>query len=186
MNPLRETVEIPEPRVARFVFSDARFSWFWLILRIFVGYQWLAAGWEKLNNAAWVGAHAGSAISGFLSGSLKDATGPNPAVAGWYAYFIGHTALLHPLLFSYLISYGEFAVGIGLILGAFTGIAAFFGLFMNVNYLFAGTISINPLLLLLEFFIVLAWRNAGWIGIDRFLLPAIGVPWKKGSFFEKE
>lgn len=173
--------EIPEPRVARFAFSDSRFAWVWLLLRLYVGYQWLMAGWEKVTSSAWVGPKAGSAIQGFLNGALKQAGGPHPAVSGWYAYFINNIALMHPVFFSYLIVYGELAVGIGLILGAFTGIAAFFGIFMNFNYLFAGTVSINPLLLLIQLFLVLAWRNAGWLGLDRWFLPRLGVPWQRGK-----
>ncbi len=173
--------EIPEPRVARFAFSDSRFAWVWLLLRLYVGYQWLMAGWEKVTSSAWVGPKAGSAIQGFLNGALKQAGGPHPAVSGWYAYFINSIALMHPVFFSYLIVYGELAVGIGLILGAFTGIAAFFGIFMNFNYLFAGTVSINPLLLLIQLFLVLAWRNAGWLGLDRWFLPRLGVPWQRGK-----
>jgi len=72
-----------------------------------------------------------------------------------------------------LVSYGELFVGIGLILGAFTGIAAFFGAFMNMNYLYAGTVSTNPTLLILQIFIMLAGKTAGGIGLDRFLSPWI-------------
>lgn len=185
MTDMRPAVEIPEPKFSRFVFSDTRFSWVWLVLRLYVGYEWLMAGWEKLTSAAWVGAQAGSAIQGFLNGVVANASGSHPAVSGWYAYFITNVALAHPLLFSYLITYGECAVGLGLVLGAFTGIAAFFGILMNLNYLFAGAVSINPLLLMIELFLVLAWRNAGWLGLDRWLLPHLGVPWQKGRVFEK-
>jgi thiosulfate dehydrogenase [quinone] large subunit len=143
-------------------------------------YMWAINGFRR------PGPKAGTAIQGFLNGSIQQASGPHPAVAGWYAYFIQHVALSHVVLFSYLITYGELAVGIGLMLGVFTGIAAFFGIVMNFNYLFAGTVSINPLLILAEIFLVLAWRNAGWIGVDRFLLPELGVPWEQGKFFEKE
>jgi uncharacterized membrane protein YphA (DoxX/SURF4 family) len=41
------------------------------------------------------------------------------------------------------VSWGETLVGVGLILGAFTGIAALFGSLMNMNYLLAGAVSIN-------------------------------------------
>jgi thiosulfate dehydrogenase (quinone) large subunit len=34
--------------------------------------------------------------------------------------------------------------------------------------------------------LVLAWRNAGWIGLDRWLLPAVGTPWKGGHLFAKD
>ena len=171
-------VEIPEPPFSRFLFSDTRIAWIWLLLRLYVGYEWFMAGWGKITNAQWVGSQTGSAISGFLQGALKNASGAHPAVSGWYAYFIDTVALAHPVFFSYLVTFGELAVGAGLILGAFTGIAAFFGVLMNFNYLFAGTVSINPLLLLIQLFLILAWRTAGWFGLDRFLLPRLGVPWK--------
>ena len=86
--------------------------------------------------------------------------------------------------FSYVVSYGEFLVGIALILGLFTGIAAFFGGFMNMNYLLAGTVSVNPILFLLELFLILAWRVAGWWGLDRLILPLFGTPWKPGKLFK--
>lgn len=79
----------------------------------------------------------------------------------WYAWFLQHVALIDPKLWSYLISWGEFLVGIALILGIFTGIAAFFGSFMNVNYLLAGTVSANPILFVIATWLVLAWKTAG-------------------------
>jgi uncharacterized membrane protein YphA (DoxX/SURF4 family) len=48
-------------------------------------------------------------------------------------------------LFSYLVVFGEIAVGLALILGLFTGIASFFGGFMNASFIFAGTAGANPL-----------------------------------------
>lgn len=181
MNQPHVSVEIAEPKFSRFVFSDSRFSWVWLLLRLYVGYQWFTAGWEKVVSPAWVGPQAGSAIQGFLKGALALTGGAHPSVSAWYAYFLSHVALVHPVFFSYLVSFGELAVGLGLILGAFTGIAAFFGVLMNFSYLFAGTVSINPLLLLIQLFLILAWRNAGWLGLDRWLLPWLGVPWQRGK-----
>jgi thiosulfate dehydrogenase [quinone] large subunit len=176
-----EAVVIPEPKLTKFLFADTRMAWVWLLLRIYVGYQWVMAGWEKAAGGGWIGAGAGTAIRGFLNGAVAKSSGANPAVAPWYAAFVSSVALPHAVLFSYIITLGELAVGIGLVLGVFTGIAAFFGAFMNFNYLFAGTVSINPLLLLIELFLILAWRNAGWLGLDRWLLPWLGVPWKPGK-----
>jgi thiosulfate dehydrogenase [quinone] large subunit len=177
-------IEIPEPRLSRIIFSDTRFSWAWLILRIYVGYEWVSAGWEKFTSPVWIGPDAGKALGGFISGALSKATGPNPAVSSWYASFINGVVAQHLGLFSYMVTFGELLVGIALILGAFTGIAAFFGAFMNLNYLLAGTVSINPVLLVIELFLILAWRNAGWLGIDRWLLPVLGVPWQPGRAFK--
>jgi len=94
-----------------------------------------------------------------------------------------NVAVPHVTLFSYFVTYGELLVGIGLVLGAFAGLAAFFGAFMNLNYLFAGTISTNPFLFVIQLFLILAWRNAGWLGLDRWLLPWLGVPWQPGKAF---
>jgi thiosulfate dehydrogenase [quinone] large subunit len=173
-----KAIVISDPPLAKSLFADTRVAWVWLLLRLYVGYTWIMAGWEKATGGAWLGLNAGTALHGFLTAALAKTTGANPAVSTWYAWFVGSVALPHVVLFSYIITFGELAVGAGLILGAFTGIAAFFGAFMNFNYLFAGTVSVNPLLLLIELFLILAWRNAGWLGIDRWLLPRLGVPWK--------
>ena len=177
---------IPEPPFARFMFADSRFVVVWLLIRLYVGWEWLIAGWSKFNNPVWVGDKAGVAIQGFLNGALAKTSGAQPDVSGWYAAFIQNFALPNATFFSYLVTFGEIAVGIGLILGLFTGIAAFFGTFMNMNYLFAGTVSSNPVLFLLQLFLILAWRVAGWFGLDRWVLPALGTPWEPGSLVKKK
>lgn len=180
-----EVISIPEPRLSRFLFADTRMSWFWLVVRVYVGWQWLEAGWSKLHNAAWVGDKAGSALHGFLLGALAKATGAHPDVQGWYAQFLQNFVDQHVVLFAHLVTYGEIAIGVALILGLFTGIAAFFGSFMNMNFLLAGTVSINPILFFLQLFLILAWRVAGWWGLDHYVLPALGTPWAKGKLFQK-
>ena len=42
--------QISEPSIARFLFADTRMAWRWLIVRVYVGYEWLTAGWEKLTD----------------------------------------------------------------------------------------------------------------------------------------
>jgi thiosulfate dehydrogenase [quinone] large subunit len=183
---MKHSIQISEPKLSHLLFSDTRMAWFWLLLRLYVGYEWLTAGWEKITSPAWVGPQAGTAIQGFFASAVTNAAGSHPGVPSWYAYFLVHVAALHPVFLSYFITSAETAVGLGIILGAFTGIAAFFGAFMNLNYLFAGAVSINPLLLLIQLFLILAWRNAGWLGIDRWLLPWLGVPWQPGNAFVRE
>jgi len=91
----------------------------------------------------------------------------------------------HYVWFATLVVFAELAIGVALILGAFTGVAAFFGGFMNWNFLMAGTAATNPLLFVLATWLVLAWKNAGWIGADRYLLPYLGTPWKRGALFTR-
>jgi len=152
-------------------------AWFWLLVRIYVGWQWLEAGWEKVTNPVWVGPDAGGALSGFIKGALAKTGGAHPDVSGWYASFLQNAVLPHANVWSHAVAYGEVVVGAALILGVLTGIAAFAGLFMNLNYLLAGTVSINPILFTLAIGLVLAWKIAGWYGVDRYLLPKLGMPW---------
>jgi len=175
--------EIPEPRIARYLFSDTRIAWLWLVVRVYVGYLWIKAAADKLGSPAWTGAQAGSGLKGFLEGAIGKTSGSNPAVQGWYADFLRGFVLHHVVVFSFMVSFGELAVGVALILGVVTGIAGFFGCFMNMNYLLAGSTSVNPVMMVLGLFIVLAWRVAGWYGADRFILPALGTPWQPGSAF---
>lgn len=174
-----DRTEFRDPSWMLALFSDTRFAWLWLILRVYLGYNWLHAGLGKISNPAWV--KTGLALKGYWSQAIL--TQPKPTIAfDWYRHFL--EALLrggHYTWFAKLVVYGEIAVGIALIIGAFTGIAAFFGGFMNFNYMMAGTASTNPLLYTISILLVLAWKVAGYWGVDRWLLPAIGTPWDQGG-----
>lgn len=190
----KAVIQVPEPPIARFLFADTRMAWLWTIVRLYVGYQWLVAGVEKLFgfnidftssgfwkgniSDSWIfGPHLGSQLTGFATGGIAKATGTHPAVQDWYAWFLQNIVVPGAGFWSYVITFGEVAVGIGLIIGMLTGIAAFFGVFMNMNFLLAGTVSINPIIGGLAIFLVLAWRVAGYYGVDRWLLPLLGTPW---------
>ncbi|PYE48398.1 DoxX family protein [Deinococcus yavapaiensis] len=166
----------PKFDLSRFTFANARTAPLWALLRVYVGYEWLTAGLHKASdpNGVWIGAKAGVAVGGFLKGALAKTAGDHPDVQGWYASFIQNFALPNATLFSYLVTFGEIAVGLALILGLFTAVAAFFGGFMNVAYLLAGTVSTNPVLFVLATWLVLAWRVAGYLGLDYFVLPRLG------------
>lgn len=182
----KSATQIPEPPIARFLFADSRMAWFWLIVRVYAGFQWFDAGLGKLTGHPLIGeaekqwvfsGHDGAAIKGFVIGALSKTSGANPSVQNWYAWFLTHFVQPNPALWAYLITFGELLVGIGLIVGALTGIAAFFGLVMNLNYLLAGTVSTNPILGGIAILLVLAWRIGGYYGVDRYLLPLLGTPW---------
>jgi thiosulfate dehydrogenase [quinone] large subunit len=174
---------IPEPNITRFLFADTRMAPVWFVLRLWLGYEWLHAALGKWIEGGWVGQGAGGAVKGFAQGAIAQTGGEFPQVTGWYASFLEHVVVPNAALFSYLVIFGETLVGIGLVLGAFTGIAAFFGLFMNASFIFAGTAGANPLMAVVAILIVLAWRVAGWWGLDRLILPAIGVPGAAGTLF---
>jgi thiosulfate dehydrogenase (quinone) large subunit len=50
---------------------------------------------------------------------------------------------------------------------------------MNWNFIMAGTASTNALLFLFAILLMLAWKVAGWYGVDRWLLPKLGTPWSE-------
>jgi len=144
------------------------------LLRIYVGWQWIDAGWHKLTG--------GFDASGFLKGAIgkpvaDHATGdviyPN------YTYFIEHFALPNVKLINFLIPVGEFLIGVGLIVGGLTLTAAFFGMMLNTMFLLAGTVSTNPWLLVLGFIVFTAGANAGRFGLDAYLLPLLRKGWAK-------
>jgi thiosulfate dehydrogenase [quinone] large subunit len=73
-----------------------------------------------------------------------------------------------------LVTVSELVIGALLILGLFTGAAAVAGLSLNIIYLFTGSAGVNPLYAIVSVFLILAWRNAGYLGLDQFALPRAG------------
>lgn len=182
----KDVTRLEDPKIARALFGEVRWSWIWIPLRLYAGWAWLSAGWGKLGNPAWTGTSAGAAVSGFVQGALQKTSGAHPDVQGWYASFLENLVLPNASFWSVLVVWGEILVGLALILGVFVGLAAFFGGFMNMNYLLSGTVSTNPMLLAVAILLVLAWKTAGWWGFDRWLLNALGTPWRPGYIFKGE
>jgi len=180
-DPKSGSVEIEGPDVARFLFSNSRAGLVWLPIRLFLGFNWLEAGLHKATGTGWL--DGGAALKGFWTAAVAiPDKGSGPITYDWYREFISF--LLnggHYTWFAPLITFGEILVGIGLILGALTGFAAFFGAFMNMSYLLAGTASTNPVMFALAIGLILAWKVAGYYGVDRVLLPVLGTPWAPGS-----
>jgi len=178
-----DVTNIEEPRAARYVFASKAASWIWLIVRLWLGYEWINAGASKLWGAESAGFwKTGLGVKGFVLGAIAESKGPNAQVSyGWWVAILRHGVLPHYLLVARVDALGEFIIGIALVLGAFTAIAAFFGLALNFTYVFSGAISTNPVFIILGILLVLAWRNAGWLGLDRYLLPRIGTPWQRTS-----
>ena len=181
--PGSDQFEVEGPAFTRFLFGSTRAGLFWLPIRIFVGFAWLEAGWHKASGAGWL--DGGSALQGYWTHAVAiPATGAgSPAITyDWYRSFL--QILLDNNAYTWfapLIAFGEMAVGLGLILGALTGVAAFFGALMNMSFLLAGSASSNPVMLTLAIGLILAWKVAGYYGLDRYILPILGTPWRPGT-----
>jgi len=154
-------------------------AWLWLVVRVYLGYQWLTAGWEKMQSAGWMS--GGQSLAAYWQ---RDVAAPVGGAKGIVHYGPYHNLLAFMLQaqwyvwFAKVVAVGEAAVGVLLIVGAFVGIAGFLGMFMNFNYMLAGSASTNPVLFALAILLILAWKTAGYYGLDYVLLPAVGVPWQ--------
>jgi thiosulfate dehydrogenase (quinone) large subunit len=175
-----EPVYIEEPAFSRWLFGSSKAAWIWLVVRLWLGYEWLHAGWEKVRSPAWM--ENGKALQGFAAGAIASSKDPeHPQVAyGWWVSFLNWVSD-NAVWMAKLVAVGEVIIGIALILGLFTGIFAFLGVVLNFSFVFSGSAGVNPLFIILGLLLVLAWRNAGWYGLDRFVLPKLGTPWQRGE-----
>ena len=169
---------VQDPPLVQKLLTDPRAGWLWLVLRLWLGWQWITSVTPKLSNPKWT--QTGEALQGYWLNAVKIPEQGRPPIAfDWYRAFIQMLLDTQSYTwFSKLVVAGELLVGIALILGVFTGIAAFFGGFMNWNFMMAGSASVNPMLFTVAVLLILAWKVSGYVGADYFLLRWIGTPWK--------
>ncbi len=180
----KDVTYFEDPRFSRILFNTTRFAWLWAIIRVWLGWQWIEAARHKVGVEAWTG--TGAALKAYWERAVAIPQPPaRPAISfDWYRTFLQYMVDIQAYTwFAKLVAYGELLIGIALVLGAFVGIAAFFGGLMNWNFMMAGSASTNPLLFLVAIVLVLAWKVAGYYGLDRVLLPALGTPWRPGKVF---
>jgi thiosulfate dehydrogenase [quinone] large subunit len=174
-----------DPTVWKLLMGNTFWAIFWMPIRFFVGLEWVQAGEHKLHDDAWMS--GGTALQGYWERAVAIPEPPGRAAItyGWYRDFLQYMLDNEWYTwFAKVIAVGEFLVGLGLIVGALVGIAAFFGTLMNFSFMLAGSSSTNPVLFGLTVFLVLAWKVAGFWGLDRWLLPALGAPWSFGTLFK--
>lgn len=133
-------------------------------MRVFIGYQWFTAGIGKLLSEETFSA------SGLINGALNGATS-----YPWFHSFLSFTTDggANTSFFDFLVPWGQVIVGLSLILGAFTLVAASAGLLMNIFFILAGVISENPTYILIQLLILVAGFNAARIGLDFWIIPIL-------------
>ncbi len=158
---------------------DKDWSVAYLAARLFVGWEFLYAGWSKATTS-WYSGAGGAEVKGFLGGGVAQshasATVPFPAVSHWFAWTASNVFISHSHLISYLVVTCELCIGIGLILGLFIRLSAFFAVMMNSLFLFSGSLSagLNPEMLILGMAVLFGVAPGLYaMSIDRTLLPLL-------------
>jgi len=146
----------------------------WAVARVWVAWQFLTAGIDKVGAAAWTGSSAGAQIRQLLGVAIspKLTSGAHPTVLAPYAWLARHVLLPNATPLAYLVTALELLIGLALLVGFRTRVAAAGGACLNLLYLLSGSVGVNPLMLVIEVSIVLVGTTAGLIGLDRFLMPA--------------
>ncbi|HET9017284.1 MAG TPA: hypothetical protein VFN57_16895 [Thermomicrobiaceae bacterium] len=183
-----ESIGIRDPKIAHLLFADARSAPIWFGIRLYIGYEWLSAGYDKITGVEKGFMSGGTGLAGYWKSVTAIPTTGRPSITyGWWRDVLTYMYNHHWYTwFAPLISIGEFLVGLGLIVGCLVGFAAFFGAVMNFSYMLAGSASTNPVLFALAVALILGWKVAGYWGFDRVLLPVLGAPWSPGKAFSRE
>lgn len=167
--------------IVNFIFNNSKMAWLWLLVRVYVGYQWVDASLHKLASPDWM--QTGAALKGYWMNAVKIPEAPAKALIhfDWYRSFLQSMLDNESYVwFAKLIAISELLIGTAMIIGLFVGTAAFFGALMNFNFLLAGSLSSGPLLLVLQILLVIAWKIAGHLGVNYFVHKRFGTFWQPG------
>jgi thiosulfate dehydrogenase (quinone) large subunit len=170
-------------RAADWLYRSRAASVIWLIARLWLGYGWLNAGYQKLWGSEkavfWNGGGAG--VKGFATAGVAGSkAGTGGASYGWWAAFLHNFVIPNASWIAKVVTISELLIGAALILGLFTGLAAIAGLSLNLVYMFTGSAGVNPAYAIVAVFLILAWRNAGYLGLDHLVLPMIRNRFRPG------
>jgi thiosulfate dehydrogenase [quinone] large subunit len=172
--------------ISNWLFRSREASLLWLVARLWLGYEWTNAGYQKIwgseRSAFWFGGGVG--VKGFATAGITGSTaGKGGASYGWWAGVLHNFVIPNASALGKVVALGEVLIGVGLIVGLFTGAAAIGGLLLNLMYMFSGSAGVNPMYAIVSVFLILAWRNAGWIGLDRLVLQNTWTAHRRGSVF---
>jgi thiosulfate dehydrogenase [quinone] large subunit len=157
---LGDPSRMESPRVVRWLTHSKLAAPIWLAMRVWLGIMWMQAGWAKLWGAENAGFlhNGGAAVAGFAAHGV--------ASYSWWGHFLHSFVVPNAGWIGGLVSYAEFFVGVGLVLGLLTPAAAAGALILNLTYMLSGTAGVNPFYALFAVVILATWRTSGWIGVD--------------------
>lgn len=148
-----------------------------LMARVYVGWIWLNVGWGLVQSASWMDEGAA-----FRQALLRTRVGEEWMTAGqgWRsdaAVFLVESRSIDWI--ARITAIGLTMVGIAMILGLATAIAAVAGLVLAGNAVVAGSVAIDPVVVGLALVLLVRSRSAGAIGLDRWVRPAAQHTWNR-------
>ena len=132
----------------------------WTGMRVWLGVMWIQAGSAKIWGAEAAGFlhNNGAGVAGFAAHGT-------PAYSWWGSFLHGFVVPnAGPL--GVLIAVAEFSIGVALVAGLFTRIAALGSLALLFTYVMSGTASVCAFYAAIAIVILVMWRTSSWIGID--------------------
>ncbi len=176
--------QVQDPLRWQLLLGNVFFALIWLPIRFFVGREWVSAGWHKVTDPAWTG--DGTTLQAYWQRAVAiPEQGRPPITYDWFRQFLQYM-LDHGWYtwFAKLVAWGEAPDWTGTPrrrAGRDRGLLRH----RHELQLHARRHSLNqsrsfrPRGLL-----VLAWKVAGYWGLDRWLLPALGTPWQHETLVE--
>lgn len=131
----------------------------WTAMRVWLGAMWIQAGSAKLwgpESAAFL--HGGAGVAGFAAHGT-------PAYS-WWGTFLHGFVVPNAGWIGVLVAVSEFAIGVALVAGLFTRVAALGSLALLFTYVMSGTASVCAFYALFAVVLLAMWRTSGWIGAD--------------------
>jgi len=135
----------------------------WTAMRVWLGIMWIQAGWAKLwgaENAAFLH-HDGAGVAGFAA--------HGQAAYSWWGSFLHSFVVPNSGWIGILVAVAEFTIGVALVAGIFTRVAALGSLALLFTYVMSGTASVCALYALFAIVTLTMWKTSSWIGVDGLL-----------------
>jgi thiosulfate dehydrogenase (quinone) large subunit len=131
----------------------------WTAMRVWLGVMWIQAGAAKLWGAEAASfLHSSAGVAGFAAHGT-------PAYS-WWGSFLHGFVVPNAGWIGVLVAVAEFAIGIALVAGLFTRVAALGSLALLFTYVMSGTASVCAFYALFAIVILVMWRTSSWIGVD--------------------
>ena len=151
------------PRAVEFLMKSKVMAIGWTAMRVWLGIMWIQAGVSKLWGAENPGFlhNGGAGVAGYAAHGV-------PAYS-WWGSFLHTFVVPNSGWIGVLVAVAEFVIGVALVLGLFTRVAALGSLALLFTYVMSGTASVCAFYALFAIVIFATWRTSTWLGLDGFI-----------------